>query len=160
MQERVLILAPRGRDAAIAAELLGRNDIPCLICTDQADLLSQIGTGAGVVLLTEEALAVADTAALADWVAAQPAWSDIPFVVLANGTTAPRTQAATKRLSELGNVVLLERPLHAEAMLGAIRSALKARTRQYQLRDAAGTLERASRLRWKRRRWVAGTSIF
>ena len=143
MQGRVLILAPRGRDAVIAADLLGRNDIPCVICSDQARLLSEIGIGAGAVLLTEEALATADTGALGDFVTAQPAWADIPFVVLANGTTAPRTQAATRRLSELGNVVLLERPLHAEAMLGAVRSALKARMRQYQLRDAAVTLERA-----------------
>ncbi|MEP9360013.1 ATP-binding protein [Sphingomonas sp. KR3-1] len=143
MHERVLILAPRGRDAAIAAELLGRNDIRCHICADQAGLLVEMTAGAGAVLLTEEALAASDTSALAEWVTAQPTWADIPFVVLANGTTAPRTQAAAKRLAELGNVVLLERPLHAEAMLGAIRSALKARTRQYQLRDAASTLEKA-----------------
>lgn len=143
MPERVLILAPRGRDAAIAAELLDRHDIGADVCADQAALLDQLRAGAGAVMLTEEALLASDMADLAAWVAGQPAWADIPFVVLANGVRAPRSAAATRRLGELGNVVLLERPLHAEAMLGAVRSALKARSRQYEVRDAAGKLERA-----------------
>ncbi|MCP3734620.1 ATP-binding protein [Sphingomonas sp. RP10(2022)] len=142
MPDRVLILAPRGRDAAIAAELLTRHGIAAHVCADQAALLEQLRGGAGTVLLTEESL-VGDIGPLTDWVAQQPAWADIPFVVLANGARAPRTLLATQRLGELGNVVLLERPLHAEAMLGAVRSALKARARQYEVRDAADTLERA-----------------
>lgn len=143
MHDHVLILAPRGRDAAIAAELLRRHDIRADICGKQIDLLNSLDSGAGAVLITEEALSVQDAALLADWVAAQPTWSDVPFIVLANGTKTPRSVLATKRLSDLGNVLLLERPLHAEAMLGAVRSALKARQRQYQVRDAAGMLERA-----------------
>jgi FixJ family two-component response regulator len=143
MEDRVLVLAPRGRDAVIAGELLERNAIRVLICEGQAMLLDAIRAGAGAVLLTEEALAADDPQPLAAWVASQPNWSDVPFVVLANGAPAPRTVKATTRLADLGNVVLLERPLHAEAMLGAIRSALKARRRQYQVRDAAETLERA-----------------
>lgn len=136
MEARVLILAPRGRDAAIAADLLKRNRIPTYICSDQADLVGRLTEIAGVVLLTEEALLTPGSDTLANWVADQPPWSDVPFVVLANGSRTPRTAAATERLAELGNVVLLERPLHAEAMLGAIRSSLKALSRQYQVRDA------------------------
>jgi PAS domain S-box-containing protein len=148
MVDQVLILAPRGRDAAIAADLLRRNGIAAQVCSDQAHLLGLLDQGAGAVLITEEALATAPLTQLASWVAVQPAWSDIPFVVLANGSRAPRTVAATERLAELGNIVLLERPLHAEAMLGAIRSSLKARARQYQLRDAGARLrESEERLR-------------
>ncbi len=142
MDDRVLILAPRGRDSAIAADLLGRNGIAAKICRDQAELLAELDKGGAVVLLTEEALTTEQPERLAEWVAAQPAWADVPFVVLANGTKTPRTVRATQRLGDLGNVVLLERPLHAEAMLGAIRSALTARHRQYELRDVAITLER------------------
>ncbi|WP_174273382.1 PAS domain-containing hybrid sensor histidine kinase/response regulator [Sphingomonas bacterium] len=143
MEDRILILAPRGRDAAIAAELLDRHGQHSLVCADQQELLEAVHAGAGAILLTEEALAADDPARLTAWVSEQPKWSDIPFVVLANGAPAPRSAAATKRLADLGNVVLLQRPLHAEAMLGAIRSALKARRRQYEVRDAAETLERA-----------------
>ena len=148
MHDSVLILAPRGRDAAIAAELLKRHDIDARICSDEAQLVELLDQGAGVVLITEEALAAAPLSCLVTWVAAQPTWSDIPFVVLANGSRTPRTISATDRLQELGNVVLLERPLHAEAMLGAIRSSLKARARQYQVRDTTAQLsESEERLR-------------
>jgi PAS domain S-box-containing protein len=148
MNNRVLILAPRGRDAAIAADLLARKGIEAQVCADQCEVVELLEQGAGAVLVTEETLAPAPLPALATWVAAQPAWSDIPFVVLANGSRTPRTVIATERLAELGNVLLLERPLHAEAMLGAIRSSLKARARQYQVRDAGVQLaESEERLR-------------
>ncbi|RZI76912.1 MAG: PAS domain S-box protein [Pseudomonas sp.] len=137
MNDLVLILAPRGRDAAIAADLLGRHAIAARICTDARDLTEHLDEGAGAVLLTEEALVGGDASQIARWVAGQESWSDIPFVVLANGSRTPRTVAATERLAELGNVVLLERPLHAEAMLGAIGSSLKARARQFEVRDTA-----------------------
>jgi PAS domain S-box-containing protein len=137
MNTRVLILAPRGRDATIAAELLARNAIASHICAGQTELIGELDKGAGTVLLTEEALVKPGSSAVAAWVADQASWSDLPFVVLANGSRSPRTIAATQRIAELGNVVLLERPLHAEAMLGAVRSSLKARARQYEVRDAA-----------------------
>ncbi|MHA6767392.1 GAF domain-containing protein [Sphingobium ummariense] len=137
MNALVLILAPRGRDAAIAADLLGRNGLAARICSDARELSNRLSDAVGAVLLTEEALVGANAPEIAGWVAAQESWSDVPFVVLANGSRTPRTVAATERLAELGNVVLLERPLHAEAMLGAIQSSLKARARQFEIRDAA-----------------------
>jgi signal transduction histidine kinase len=143
MEERVLILAPRGRDSVIAAELLQKNGHSVRVCEDLAELVDELETGAGSALITEEALAGTGRDALSAWVAAQPKWSDLPFVVLANSGTAPRSALASERLEDLGNVVLLQRPLHAEAMSGAIRSALKARRRQYEVRAASETLERA-----------------
>ena len=143
MDDRVLILAPRGRDAFVAADLMRRADIPAQVVPDLPRLAAELSRGVAAVLITEEALAAADRSALSAWVAAQPTWSDLPFVLLANGGRAPRSAAAAKRLDDLGNVVLLERPLHAEAMLGAVRSAIKARQRQYEVRAAAATLEGA-----------------
>jgi PAS domain S-box-containing protein len=143
MDMRVLVLAPRGRDAAIAADLLSRNELDVCVCQSITELVEALNAGAGTVLMTEEALAAGDQAALAAWTADEPSWSDLPFIVLANGGRGPRSTLATQRLNDLGNVVLLERPLHAEAMLGAVRSALKARARQYEVQSAASTLERA-----------------
>lgn len=139
MNARVLILAPRGRDSEVAADLLYRAGFQAHVCVDQSILVAELIAGAGAVLLTEEALAPG-LPALVAWVAAQDAWSDIPFIVLGNGSRSPRTNAAADRLGELGNVVMLERPLHAEALLGAVRSALKARARQFEARDADARL--------------------
>lgn len=147
MQGSVLILAPRGRDAVVAADLLARNEINSCICADQSDLVSRLIQGADTVLVTEEVLvAGSEFALLAQWVVEQPVWSDIPFVVLANGSRSPRSAPAAKRLSALGNVVLLERPLHVEAIIGAIQSSLKARHRQYEARDAAELIESQNRI--------------
>lgn len=145
MRNRLLILAPRGRDADVAAKLFGQNDIAVLVCPDIPALLDAIAVDAGAVMLTEEVLLAADAARLAEWIAEQPAWSDLPFIVLANGHRAPRSARALERLQTLGNTLLLERPLHAEAMIGAVRSALKARLRQYQVRDFAAAMEDAVR---------------
>jgi DNA-binding NtrC family response regulator len=127
MEERVLVLAPRGRDAIIASNLLAKGGLQAEICENLKTLVDQLMDGAGAVVITEEALAASDRAPLSLWVAEQPKWSDLPFIVLANGGAAPRSAIASERLQDLGNVVLLQRPLHAEAMLGAARSALKAR---------------------------------
>jgi signal transduction histidine kinase len=143
MDDRVLILAPRGRDAAVAADLLKRHGIGAEIVPTLAALVEQLTGEVAAVLITEESLAADDLSTLAAWVAAQPTWSDLPFVMLANGGRAPRSAQATARVGDLGNVVLLERPLHAEAMLGAVRSAIKARVRQYEVRTAAATMEDA-----------------
>jgi signal transduction histidine kinase len=143
VQHRLLILAPRGRDAEVAANLFEKGGIEALICRDMTALLASISIDVGAVMLTEEVLAGGDISPLAEWIEQQPTWSDLPFIVLANGNKAPRSAAALQRLQALGNTVLLERPLHAEAMLGAVRSALKARTRQYQIRDFTKEMEKA-----------------
>lgn len=145
MTNRILILAPRGRDAEVAAKLFGGNEITSLVCGDIAALLDALEVDAGAVMLTEEVLADSGTDRLADWISAQPTWSDLPFIVLANGQRAPRGDRALRRLQALGNTVLLERPLHAEAMVGAVRSALKARSRQYQVRDVLAKLDASER---------------
>ncbi|RSU49609.1 hybrid sensor histidine kinase/response regulator [Sphingomonas sp. S-NIH.Pt15_0812] len=147
MDDPVLILAPHGRDAAVAANLLTHHGIRAQVVPDLASLVAALGAdardGASAVLLTEEALAGLDDSPLAATLTAQPGWSDLPFILLANGGRAPRSAEAARRVEALGNVVLLERPLHAEAILGAVRSALKARGRQYELRAATRTMERA-----------------
>jgi PAS domain S-box-containing protein len=143
VEDRVLILAPHGRDAQLAADLLRQHAIASCVCPSLDALLVEMDRGIGAILVTEEAIATQDASALTAWIAAQPTWSDVPFVVLANGSARPRTAAASRRLDDLGNMLLLERPLHTDAMLGAVRSALKARRRQYQVRDASARLEQA-----------------
>ncbi len=71
-----------------------------------------------------------------DWLERQPPWSDFPFIVLANGDKGLRAARAQETLDLLRNVVLLERPLHAESLVRAVRSALNARRRQYEARDS------------------------
>ncbi|SFM36046.1 PAS domain-containing hybrid sensor histidine kinase/response regulator [Methylobacterium pseudosasicola] len=134
-EERVLILAPRGRDAAVAEQVLARAGTQAAICPDLSGWLDALRAGAAATLVTEEALGDSDLADLFAWLDAQPAWSDFPFIVLATRQLGHRSQRASQLLARLGNVVLLERPINAETLVSAAAAALRARRRQYQARE-------------------------
>jgi signal transduction histidine kinase/CheY-like chemotaxis protein len=135
MNEAVLVLTPRGRDSEVATDLLKRHGIRAARCGNLTALAEAIGRGAGAALVAEEALAAGDLEVLVSLLERQPPWSDFPFIVLANGHKGVRSSRAFETLDRLRNVVLLERPLHAESMVRAVRSALNARRRQYEARD-------------------------
>ena len=135
-EERVLILAPLGRDAAIARATLSRVGIAAEICPDVEALCATLETGAGVLLLTQEALVPAGRRRLLDALERQPPWSDLPTIALVSGGAA--TRALAELAADLGprtNATLLERPVRATTLVSAIRSALRARRRQYEVRD-------------------------
>jgi signal transduction histidine kinase/ActR/RegA family two-component response regulator len=134
VEDRILVLAPRGRDAEVVAQVLTRQGRVCSICPDIAALAREIGRGAGAVLITEEALAQADRDALVRRIGAQPPWSDLPFILLSTKRTGRRPPAAVRILEELGNVLVLERPIHGETLARAAASALRARRKQYETR--------------------------
>ena len=134
IEERVLILAPRGRDAGVVQQLLAKSGTPAAICADAPALIAGLRAGAAAALVTEEALAEADTAALDAWVETQPPWSDFPFIMLATRQVGRRPARAAAIIERLGNVVLLERPINAETLASAVASALRGRRRQYQAR--------------------------
>ncbi|AMM14771.1 hybrid sensor histidine kinase/response regulator [Burkholderia sp. PAMC 28687] len=134
MESRVLILAPRGRDADVISEVLSRDVLKCLVCTDAATLNAELRAGAGTALIAEEALTDDDMPQLFQWLEQQPTWSDFPLILLATKRTERRPKHALELLEKLGNVVVLERPLHAETLRRAVASSLRARLRQYEAR--------------------------
>ena len=134
MESRVLILAPHGRDAHVIASVLQRDRVECVVCADAASLLAELEVAAGTAIVTEEALAGGLDEALRGYLVRQPAWSDFPFVVLAMRQSSRRSVHAAASLQELGNLVILERPLNPDTLLSAARSALRARQRQYAAR--------------------------
>ncbi len=148
--ERGLILAPRGRDAAIAADVLGEAGIRSAICEGVSALVRGLEAGAGFALVTEESLFGADLRALSGWLQSQPEWSDFPFVLITRrGGGLERNPTALRHLDALGNVTFLERPFHPTTMISLAQSALRGRRRQYEARarlaalhELAGSLER------------------
>lgn len=137
--EIALILAPVGRDAAIAAGMLREAHIPSVICPDLECLVNELPNGVGFVLVTEEALLGRDLRALSAWIKGQPDWSDLPFVLLTRkGGGLERNPDAARLLEALGNVTFLERPFHPTTLVSLARAALRARHRQY---DASARLE-------------------
>ncbi len=136
----VLILAPRGRDAEVIGQVLARAGVSTRVVPDVAAAIDGLGACAAVVA-TEEALAGPDLRRLLALTAAQPAWSDLPFLVLATKQPGPRSAHHVSVLDGLGNAILLERPLNAETLVSAARAALRARSRQLAVRNLHATLE-------------------
>jgi PAS domain S-box-containing protein len=137
----VAIHAPRGRDAVVAGQLLSKEDIASIPVQSLSELASLVQSQIGAVLITEEALVGQGAATLTASIAAQPAWSDVPFIVLANGTANNRSEDAKERMDALRNAVLMSRPLHAEELIRSVRSALKARARQHDARKSLEQLQ-------------------
>jgi len=145
MENRVLVLAPFGRDARVIGEVLGTREIQAHICQDGQALIREIGMESAATILTEESLNDDIVRALREQLAQQPPWSDYPFVVLAARQTMHRTDRARTALRELSNLVLLERPVNADTLASAAQSALRARQRQYLTRKHLAELH-ASKL--------------
>jgi signal transduction histidine kinase/ActR/RegA family two-component response regulator len=135
MELRVLVHAPRGRDAAVVSGIIEPQH-KVQVCDGPQELLQRMNEGAAAAILTEEALSEGPLVdELAHWLAVQPSWSDFPFIVLATRHPGPRSANAVKSLHSLGNVILLERPLNAETLASAADAAVRARARQYATRQ-------------------------
>jgi signal transduction histidine kinase/ActR/RegA family two-component response regulator len=129
-----LILAPTGRDARLAHEVLERAQLPCVTVTTMVELCRELGGGAGAILVAEEALDDGKSGALASCIGAQPEWSDLPVIVLAR--PGADSAAVASAMDELGNVTVVERPARVAAIVSVARSAIRARLRQYQVRES------------------------
>jgi two-component system, sensor histidine kinase len=140
-EQRLVILAPTRRDALLTESLLASADLPCLICSTIAELVAAVRQGAAAMLIAEEMIVGGGLAALKTVLARQPAWSDLPVLVL----TRPGADSVdvVDAVRTLGNVTLLERPIRVATLMSAVRSAVRARERQYQIRGHLADRERA-----------------
>lgn len=144
-EERILILAPTGRDASLTARYLMEAGFRAERCGSIDELCEKVREeGAGMIFLTGEALTFDGISCLVESLKQQPAWSDIPVVVLTSGGGGTPVNVETlAAISEAGNVTLIERPVRVMTLLSAIRSALRARRRQYDVRDRLAEEKRA-----------------
>jgi signal transduction histidine kinase len=132
----VLVFAPFGKDAALVERVLSQSEIQVSTLPTLQEFEAAIGEDAGAAIITEEVLQNGTIGALAAKLAAQPPWSDFPIIVLTGGgLSTVTTESAVRSRAPLGNVSLLERPLRPVTLISAVRSALLARRRQYEVRD-------------------------
>jgi PAS domain S-box-containing protein len=144
-----LILAPHGRDAPVAAALLREAGTATVVCVDLPHFAASLGDEVCCAVVTEEALRDADLTDVAAWVAAQPKWSDFPFIVLTRrGDSSDHNPGARILVHTLGNIVFLERPFHPMTFVSVVATAQRARFRQYEARSRIEELhESEARLR-------------
>jgi signal transduction histidine kinase/ActR/RegA family two-component response regulator len=142
---RVLVFAPIGRDGPASVELFKSSNLEAVVCKNLSLMVSEMNAGVGAVVLAEEGIYGQDTAALAEWIATQAPWSDLPFIMLTSHRERPAI--VTWRRSIVGllrNVSLVERPVQPMTLASAVQAAMRARRRQYEVRALLEARERAA----------------
>jgi signal transduction histidine kinase len=143
--ERVLVLTPTGRDAEMIQGRVAADGTPCEVCADLPALLAGMSEGVAAVVIAQESLPRGNAERLLAVLEAQEPWSDVPVLLLSEAASKHRPPAVT-HFFDRANVTLLQRPLGIHLFLSSVRSALRARRRQYEMRDLHRQLERAVQL--------------
>ncbi|MEX0677439.1 MAG: ATP-binding protein [Pirellulales bacterium] len=140
MEERVVLLTPTSKDSALTESILNHAGLACVSCATLEQVCEQLDAGSAAVLLAEELIIQDRKNCLTEWLGRQPQWSDLPVLVIAR--TGADSAAVAQAMDLLGNVTVLERPTRVAALVSAVRTALRARQRQYQIRDQLAQRER------------------
>jgi PAS domain S-box-containing protein len=141
LERKVLILPPTRRDGAVTCALLRDVGLDCDVMANARMLASQIGTSVGAVVLTDAIVADPGFYSVLDAIDQQPQWSDVPVILLSSAEAHSETDQS--RFRKLTNLTLLDRPTSSRALVSAVAAAIRARERQYQIRDQLHSLQAA-----------------
>lgn len=131
MPQKLGIVAPLGRDAAVIAKILSAANLETAICPDLTAACSSLSQATlGALIIADEALKEPHLGILEQWLSDQPPWSDLPIVLLTRARG--RHEAVRPEAETLGNVTRLERPFHPITIVSAAKAALRARKRQHE----------------------------
>jgi PAS domain S-box-containing protein len=138
---RICVLPPTRRDGELTRALFERAGLQCAVCERPGALAAQIERGLGAIVLTDAALRIPSLDTVLAALAHQPSWSDVPTILLSR--SAAWSPAVLRVLGALANVTVLDRPASMRTLLSSVQSAIRARQRQYQIRDQLGALREA-----------------
>ncbi|MGY2135139.1 ATP-binding protein [Pseudomonas reactans] len=134
VSERAIILAPLGRDSSLALMMLNEAGYSGIIASDLGTLCEALEHGSGLLIIAAEALRGADLDPLLEHLHQQPAWSDLPIVLMTHHGGSEQN-GSSQFSGLLGNVTFLERPFHPVTLISLVSTALRGRRRQYEARD-------------------------
>lgn len=140
-EQRVLLRTATGKDATLARTVLERAGMHAHACASVEELAREFERGAGVMLVAEEAMS---DPAFRDVVAQlhrQPPWSDLPVLILAR--TGAESMVIIDAMDMPANFTVIERPIRIFSLISTVRTALRARGRQYELRGVMEGLRAA-----------------
>jgi signal transduction histidine kinase len=141
---RCLIWAA-GRDGALTSSFLREAGFDSLGLNSWTDLRHEIQRGAGALIIAGELLQDGVRVELESQLRQQPPWSDLPVIVVVGHAAAKHN--AQYYLENVGTVSLLNRPLSPDALASTVGAALRARRKQYEVRDLLRQREESERRR-------------
>ena len=131
---RTLVLTSNAVDAELAVRLLGESGISAVAYDSVSALCRSVADDVGCMVLTGELLNDDELPILREVIEDQPAWSDIPLILVAPDT-AKLNMFVEQIFQRAGNVTLLEQPLNPATLISAVRVGLRARAHQIEVRD-------------------------
>jgi signal transduction histidine kinase/ActR/RegA family two-component response regulator len=138
-RETIFLLTSSHHDSAVVIEVLKGVGISATACRDLADLCEQLNHDLGAVILSDDAISPDGIFVLQAALNTQGPWSDVPMMLLTSSGVAH----ANELFSKIGNVSLLERPFSRLTLIRAVEVALRARKRQYEVRNLLAALQRS-----------------
>lgn len=142
-RERVLLLTP-GVPTGTVESVLDEASFLFSSFTSVQELYDALRDGAGAVVVTDEAVTEDAVRLLTRMLKRRPPWSNLPIIILTERQpqSLPGIGALDLFTSDTGgNLTILERPVHPVTLTTVLRSSLRARRRQYQVRDLLHGLE-------------------
>jgi signal transduction histidine kinase/ActR/RegA family two-component response regulator len=140
---RVVILPATRRDGVVASELLRRARIDCLAVADATALRRALDGPIGALVVADTALAEPAFARVTEALSGQPTWSDVPVVLMSRADEAAGHESVSAVVARLTNVTVIDRPASIRTLVSAVQAALRARRRQYEIRDQIAALSEA-----------------
>ena len=141
LEQRVLLRTVTARDAAMAVQVLEHAGVEAQSFGQLEELVDTMWKGVGAVFLAEEVLLDPAFPKFRSFLQAQPPWSDLPVIILARHGANSALVAQAMELR--ANITVVERPMRISAVVSTLRSALRGRMRQYELRGVLQGLEKA-----------------
>lgn len=134
--DHVLILAPYRKDADYLGRLLCEHGLHVRTGSRTDDPGKLLAASPGVMVATHEALTPSVLKAVAVHLEAQPAWSEMPIVVLLDRASNPAgVRAELSRVWPRARQLFYQRPVAPVELASGVQSALLVRLRQRDVRD-------------------------
>jgi PAS domain S-box-containing protein len=143
VERRLLVLPTTSADAAAMGKLFTSSRIEFDVCQDLPHLCEQHRAGSGGLIIAEEAL-IGDPRELIHCISHQPVWSDLPIILLSR--SGRESSALANTIGNLGNVSVVERPVRTSTLITLVRSVLRARDRQYEVREYLAQQDQAQKI--------------
>jgi signal transduction histidine kinase len=144
----VLICAPTGKDGQLLVRSLLNDGVQSANYESVENLTAALDDTAQAMIIAEEALVPRGVEQLFEFLKKQQPWSDITVILLTHSgeDTTQVGSGLVYLFGAHGNVSMLERPIRVPTLISAVRSAVRARKRQYEVRDLLEQREQNERV--------------
>lgn len=134
--DRLLLLAPSDPNLQ---QILEPFEVKIHLCRTIRVCCAAIAEGASIAILPAQMLDQKAIQQLVEVLSHQPPWSDFPFIILTNS----QTPTPLSSIELLGNVHFIDIPIQPEGFAALVRVLLRARRRQFDLREYFADFENA-----------------